>query len=362
MMDIASWLQRLGLECYQQAFRDSDVDERALPQLTADDLIGLGVSSIGHRRKLLAAIAARKHSTVSAADSIKTGSPVPSIHPATRVDAERRQLTVMFCDLVGSTPLSSRLDPEDLRDVIAAYHRCVAETVGRFDGFVGNYMGDGVLAYFGYPQAHEDDAERAVRAGLALVEVVGALRSSVASELQVRIGIGTGLVVVGDLAGSDEAKGRGVVGEAPNLAARLQSLAAPGTILVSEATRRLLGTIFELESIGAQTLKGIDGAVPVYRVNGVSTVTSRFEAHQVGRDHELAILMQSMAGSCCRPRSMHAVNRRGRHRKVQDHARAPRRDRKRASLYHPVSVLALRCRQSAMAGHSAALSRSKLCR
>jgi class 3 adenylate cyclase/adenylylsulfate kinase-like enzyme len=297
-MDVEGWLQSLGLERYYQAFHDNDVDAEVLPQLTADDLSNLGVTSIGHRRKLLAAIASLRPGAVSARDPTRTGSTVASIYPASSVDAERRQLTVMFCDLVGSTAISSRLDPEDLRDVIGAYHRCVAEIVGRFDGFVGNYMGDGVLAYFGYPQAHEDDAERAVRAGLALVEAVGALKSGAASELQVRIGIGTGLVVVGDLTGSGEAKERGVVGETPNLAARLQSLAAPGTVLVSEATRRLLGTVFELESIGPQTLKGIKGTVLAYRIGGVSAVTSRFEARQagavipmVGRDQELALLL-----------------------------------------------------------------------
>jgi class 3 adenylate cyclase len=175
-------------------------------------------------------------------------------------DAERRQLTVMFCDLVGSTALSTKLDPEDLRSVIGAYHKCVAETVARFDGFVAKYMGDGVLIYFGYPHAHEDDAERAVRAGLALIEAVGKLR--VQEPLQVRIGVATGLVVVGDLVGSGEAQERGVVGETPNLAARLQAIADPDTVVIADGTRKLLGNLFDLQELGPRDLKGLGGPMP----------------------------------------------------------------------------------------------------
>ena len=201
-MDIAAWLSRLGLQQYEQAFRDNDVDAAVLPELTADDLIGLGVTSIGHRRKLLAAIAAlgdkpgdhRALTTVPGRAEAPTGS-----------RAERRQLTVMFCDLVGSTELSARLDPEDLRDVITAYHRAVAESVSGFDGFVAKYMGDGVLVYFGYPQAHEDDAERAIRAGLGIIENVARLDAK-SVQLQARIGIAAGLVVVGDLIGEGSAQ------------------------------------------------------------------------------------------------------------------------------------------------------------
>ena len=201
-MDIAAWLNRLGLQQYEQAFRDNDVDAAVLPELTADDLIGLGVTSIGHRRKLLAAIAAlgdkpgdhRALTTVPGRAEAPTGS-----------RAERRQLTVMFCDLVGSTELSARLDPEDLRDVITAYHRAVAESVSGFDGFVAKYMGDGVLVYFGYPQAHEDDAERAIRAGLGIIENVARLDAK-SVQLQARIGIAAGLVVVGDLIGEGSAQ------------------------------------------------------------------------------------------------------------------------------------------------------------
>src|SRR6516225_6267636 len=212
-MDVAVWLRGLGLERYATAFRDNDVDAEVLPSLTADDLIALGVTSVGHRRKLLDAVAALRGDVASVTEPA-----------ATVLSAERRQLTVMFCDLVGSTALSSQLDPEDLREVIAAYHRAVAKAVSGFDGFVAKYMGDGVLVYFGYPRAHEDDAERAVRAGLALIDAVGRLEAK-AVKLQARVGIATGLVVVGDLIGEGSAQEQSVVGETPNLAARLQSVA-----------------------------------------------------------------------------------------------------------------------------------------
>src|SRR3954449_3639400 len=191
-MDVVAWLRGLGLERYAPAFRDNDVDGEVLPELTSDDLISIGVTSVGHRRKLLAAIA-----SLGAAPPAATVMAAPH-DAATPVDAERRQLTVMFCDLVGSTPLSSRLDPEDLREVISAYQRAVADVVRSFDGFVAKYMGDGVLVYFGYPRAHEDDAERAVRAGLGVVDAVAHLNAK-SVKLQARVGIATGLVVVGDL-------------------------------------------------------------------------------------------------------------------------------------------------------------------
>jgi class 3 adenylate cyclase len=203
-MDITAWLQRLGLEQYAAAFRDNDIDAQVLPELTAEDLIGLGVTSIGNRRKLLAAIAALRDDSAPADEkSAPTAAPDPKEVPggSASTGAERRQLTVMFCDLVGSTALSSQLDPEDLRDVIAAYHRAVAEIVAQFDGFVAKYMGDGVLVYFGYPQAHEDDAERAVRAGLGAIDAVGRLDVK-SVKLQTRVGIATGLVVVGHLIGA----------------------------------------------------------------------------------------------------------------------------------------------------------------
>src|SRR6516162_943759 len=216
-MDVTDWLRGLGLEQYAPAFRDNDIDDEVLCQLSGEDLRELGVTSIGHRRRLLNAIAALAVRQLGADASPV---PFPAIHGATD-GAERRQLSLMFCDLVGSTALSSRLDPEDLREVIAAYHRTVAGVVTGFDGFVSRYTGDGVLVYFGYPQAHEDDAERAVRAGLGVLDAVGRLDVK-SIKLQARVGIATGLVVVGDLIGEGSAQEQSVVGETPNLAARLQ--------------------------------------------------------------------------------------------------------------------------------------------
>src|SRR5205085_7151310 len=212
------------------------------------------------------------------------------------VDAERRQLTVMFCDLVGSTALSTPYDPEDLRELIGGYHRAVAETVGRFDGFVAKYMGDGVLIYFGYPQAHEDDAERAVGAALAVIEAIGRLRTR--EDLRVRLGIATGLAVVGDLIGEGAAQERGVVGETPNLAARLQALAAPNTRVIAEARRGQIGALFDLAELGPQALAGFEEPQPAWRVIGESGMLSRFEALRsgttplVGRDEELELLIR----------------------------------------------------------------------
>jgi class 3 adenylate cyclase len=203
----------------------------------------------------------------------------------------------MFSDLVGSTALSARMDPEDLREVISAYQKCVAEAVRRFDGFVAKYMGDGVLVYFGYPQAHEDDAERAVRAGLELIQAVGGLKSG--APLQTRVGIATGLVVVGDLIGSGEAQERGIVGETPNLAARLQGIAEPNTVVIAESTRRLLGNLFELEDLGPKDLKGIAGPAHAWAALRASSIESRFEALHasgltalVGREEELELLLR----------------------------------------------------------------------
>ena len=184
-MDIAAWLRGLGLEQYEAAFHANEIDASVLPRLTAEDLKDLGVTLVGHRRRLLDAIAALTDGP-SAAEATAAAS-APSAAPA---EAERRQLTVMFCDLVGSTALSTRLDPEDLREVIGAYHRCVADVVAAFDGFVSRYMGDGVLVYFGYPQAHEDDAERAVRSGLGAIDVISRLDVK-SAKLQTRVGIAT---------------------------------------------------------------------------------------------------------------------------------------------------------------------------
>ena len=297
-MDVAAWLQGLGLERYAPAFRDNDVDAEVLMRLTAEDLRELGVASIGHRRRLLDAIAAlTEEATTVPAAAVKEISP-DALAPA---DAERRQLTVMFCDLVGSTALSSHLDPEDLREVIAAYHRAVADVVRSFDGFVAKYMGDGVLIYFGYPRAHEDDAERSVRAGLGIIDAVGRLDVKSVG-LQARIGIATGLVVVGDLIGEGSAQEQSVVGETPNLAARLQALAEPDTVVIAAGTRRLVGDLFECRDLGAVKVKGIAAPVPAWQVLRPSAVASRFEALRgaaltrlVGRDEEIELLLRRWA-------------------------------------------------------------------
>ena len=216
--------------------------------------------------------------------------------PARTDTAERRQLTVMFCDLVGSTAIASRLDPEDLREIIGAYHECVAETIGQYDGFVARYMGDGVLVYFGYPHAHEDDAERAVRAGLAQIEAIRHLRT--AERLQIRIGIATGLVVIGELIRSSETQEWDIVGETPNLAARLQTLAEPETLVIAPMTHRLLGNLFDYRDLGAVELKGFAEPLQAYQVLRPSLMESRFEALRseatqlIGRDEELDLLMQ----------------------------------------------------------------------
>jgi class 3 adenylate cyclase/predicted ATPase len=294
-MDVVAWLRGLGLERYAPAFRDNDVDDEVLPELTSDDLISIGVTSVGHRRKLLAAIA-----------SLGAAPPAATVMAALRdapapADAERRQLTVMFCDLVGSTSLSAQLDPEDLREVIVAYQRAVAQVVAGFDGFVAKYMGDGVLVYFGYPRAHEDDAERAVRAGLGLIDAVRRLAVK-SVKLQARVGIATGLVVVGDLIGEGSAQEQSVVGETPNLAARLQALAEPDAVVIAAATRRLVGDLFEYHALGAVELKGIAGPAPAWQVLRPSAVASRFEALRgsvltrlVGRDEEIELLLRRWA-------------------------------------------------------------------
>ena len=294
-MDVASWLRSLGLGKYEALFRENDIDETVLPNLTAEDLKELGVASLGHRRKLLDAISALRADASGKTPSVDaaTTSSAPSAHPEDR--AERRQVTVMFSDLVGSTALSGRMDPEDLREVISAYQKCVAQTVGRLGGFIAKFMGDGVLVYFGYPHAHEDDAERAVRAGLELVAAVGGLKTHAA--LQTRVGIATGLVVVGDLIGSGASQEQAIVGETPNLAARLQSVAEPNSVVVAESTRRLVGNLFELRDLGAQGLKGISGPVRAWAALRPATVESRFEAMHasgltelVGREEELELL------------------------------------------------------------------------
>jgi len=283
--DIAAWLQGLGLSEYAGRFAENRIDFSVLRDLTDEDFKELGIV-LGDRRKLLRAIG-------------ELGQNETSQSPTVAGSAERRQLTVMFCDLVGSTSLSAQLDPEDLREVIGAYHRCCTITVEEHGGFVAKYMGDGVLIYFGYPQAHEHDAERAVQTGLALIKAASKLVAPDGSQLCVRVGIATGLVVVGDLLGSGESQERGVVGETPNLAARLQGIAEPGAVVIAEGVRRLIGSMFELKDLGEQFLKGIPGPVHVWSVSRANSIESRFDALHagttvglVGRETEFDLLIQ----------------------------------------------------------------------
>ena len=294
MSTIADWLTSLGMSEYAQRFAENGIDISVLPDLTDQDLKDLGVL-LGHRRRLLRAIANLEG--IEKRPPAAAGVTAPSAWPRAADSAERRQVTVMFSDLVGSTALSARMDPEDMREVISAYQKCVAETVQRFGGFVAKYMGDGVLVYFGYPQAHEDDAERAVRSGLELIAAVAGLKTRAA--LQTRVGIATGLVVVGDLIGSGEAQERGIVGETPNLAARLQGIAEPNVVVIAEATRKLLGNLFELQDLGPKDLKGITGSARAWAALRASSVESRFEALHgsgltalVGREEELELLLR----------------------------------------------------------------------
>ncbi len=296
-MDVGGWLRELGLERYETAFREHEISEQVLPSLTQEDLKEIGVGPVGHRRILLEAIAALGANT-GRSDTFAEIAPTSDAASARTEDrAERRQVTVMFSDMVGSTALSARLDPEDLREVISAYQKCVAETVGRFGGVVAKYMGDGVLVYFGYPQAHEDDAERAVRAGLALVAAVTNLKTH--AVLQTRIGIATGVVVVGDLIGSGFSQEQAIVGDTPNLAARLQGLAEPNHVVLADSTRRLVGSLFELEDLGPQELKGISGPTPAWAALRPAAVEGRFEAMHatglidlVGREEEFDLLLR----------------------------------------------------------------------
>jgi class 3 adenylate cyclase len=297
-VDIAAWLRKLGLERYEQAFRENEIDSGILSKLTSEDLREIGVAAIGHRRKLLDAIGALADGPEHA-PSAGQGAPIEAAEAARPTEPERRQLTVLFCDLVGSTELSARLDPEDLRAIMATYHRCAAEVVERFEGHVAKYLGDGVLVYLGWPRAHEDDAERAVRTGLQLVEAVAALAPLPGLQLQARVGIATGMAVVGDLMGEGASREEAVVGDVPNLAARLQALAEPGAVVIGKATRRLVGGLFDLDDLGPQRLKGFAEPLAVWRVSGESRAEGRFEARQttgltplVGRDDEISLLLR----------------------------------------------------------------------
>src|SRR5262245_51956019 len=290
------WLEGLGLGQYAPAFSDNTVGIGDLRYLTDEDLTRLGLP-LGPRRRLQAAVKALAESSKASIEQ-QAESQLDEEEAEEKRDAERRQLTVLFCDLVGSTQLSGRLDPEDMAEVIRAYQGEVARQVTHYEGHVAKFMGDGVLAYFGWPRAHEDDAERAVRAALAVTEAVARLRTSSNEPLAARVGIATGIVVVGNMSGQSGTDKDAVVGETPNLAARLQSVAPPGSVVVSPETTRLLGQLFELENLGSLNLKGFREPVPIWRVLGESRAESRFDAMHgagltplVGREHEIAVLL-----------------------------------------------------------------------
>src|SRR5499427_8754161 len=290
MRDIAEWLASIGLGEYAPRFADNAIDLSVIRDLTEQDLKDLCVL-LGHRRKILRAIA-----------ELEGVAPAPTksaIAPVLRGEAERRHLTVLICDLVGSTALSARLDPEDMNAVMDAYHAACARIMLSYDGFIGDFRGDGILAYFGYPRAHEDDAERTVRAGLDIIAALGQLETRAAEPLAVRIGIATGLVMVGDLSSESGLRKHALVGDTPNLAARLQALAEPGTIVVAASTRRLLGDLFRLRDLGWHGVKGIAEPVAAWVVEGVSASESRFEAVRaagltdlIGREDEINFLLE----------------------------------------------------------------------
>jgi len=289
MQDIANWLKAVGLGEYAQRFADNAIDLSVLRDLTEQDLKDPGIL-LGHRRKIRRAIAEL--------DGVAPAPTETATEPVLREGAERRHLTVMICDLVGSTALAARLDPEDMRAVIDAYHAACARITRTHDGFLAQLRGDGILAYFGYPRAHEDDAERSVRAGLDIIAAVTRLKTPAPEPLAVRIGIATGVVVVGDLRGENALREHGV-GDTPNLAARVQALAEPGTIVVAASTRRLLGDLFYLRDLGLHEVKGIAEPVAAWAVEGVSDSESRFEAVRVagltdliGREDEIDFLLE----------------------------------------------------------------------
>jgi class 3 adenylate cyclase/predicted ATPase len=294
-LDIAAWLHDLDLALYERTFQDNAIDAEVLAELTEADLEKLGVVVLGHRKKLLKAIA-----------TLGTAAPAAALQGAAvatatqRADqAERRQLTALFCDLVGSTALTSRLDPEDMREVMATYHRCVAETVQPFGGFVARYMGDGALVYFGYPEAHEDDAEQAIRAGLELVTAIRLIRVDAPIQMQSRVGIATGVVIMGDLLALAEVQERHAVGETLNLAARLQAAAEPDSVMIAHSTRQLVGNLFDCRDLGPIEFKGIPAPVRVWQVLRPSAIESRFEALHptaltplVGRQDEIDLILR----------------------------------------------------------------------
>ncbi len=295
MTDVQQWLEKIGLAQYADLFAKNDIDWEILAELNEQDLEKLGVS-LGHRKKLIKAISEARSASLQAPKRLDEAQATIGTANAR---AERRHLTVLLCDLVGSTALSARLDPEDLRGILHEFQRCCGDAIRRYEGHIARFMGDGVLAYFGFSTAHEDDAERAVNTALEMVESVSALTIPTAQKLEVRVGIASGLVVVGDLIGEGPAREFALVGDAPNLAARLQAIAEPNHILVASRTRHLLGKLFEFADLGDHNIKGLDRPIHVWRVLASSSVASRFEARQsshltplIGRQAELALLQK----------------------------------------------------------------------
>jgi class 3 adenylate cyclase/tetratricopeptide (TPR) repeat protein len=286
MHSVIAWLASLGLAQYEKSFVENDIDWDVLRHLTKEDLAELGLS-LGHRKRMLRALAEMRDTP----QTIETGT--------TKHDGERRRITVMFCDLVGSTTIAARLDPEDMREVIRGYHRLCTSVMKTYDGLITRFMGDGILVCFGYPGAHEDDAERAVRAALEILTRIGGVKTNLDVKLEARIGIATGLVVIGQLIGTGSPPTHDMVGETPNLAARLEAMAEPGTIVIADSTRRLLGDVFNLRELGRHNLKGFAEPVEAWAVEGVSASESRFEAIHpgrltcfVGREREIDLLFE----------------------------------------------------------------------
>src|ERR1700759_364251 len=298
---VGTWLEQLGLANYLQAFLNNHSAAGHLPHLTSTDLVELGVSSVGHRRRMLDAIARLASEQVQRPDP-KERPPVPrtsSAPPRQLAIAERRQVTTLFCDLVGYTKLSSDFDPEIVLELLTSYKDICATQIESYGGHVLRYVGDGVLATFGYPRAREDDAARAVATGLILAEEIGKLVTPKGDRLEVRIGIATGMVVAGDLVGDAAVEKHSLVGEAPNLAARLQGEASAGGVRIAEATAKIIGGQFRLESLATRNLKGYDAPVTAYRVLGEQRGATRFEAvhggastlPMISREHEIALLV-----------------------------------------------------------------------
>src|SRR6478609_8250870 len=295
-MDLGSWLRNLRLGQYESAFVENAIDGDVLPELTEGDLEKLGIP-LGDRKRLIKAIKVMAGGSPNALITSEATENAPSDYPPV-VAAERRPLTMMICDLVGSTALSA-LDPEDMGAVMDAFQATCARITLAFDGFLADFRGDGILAYFGYPRAHEDDAERTVRAALDIIAAVAALKTRAGQPLAVRIGIATGLVLVGNLTGHRALREHAVVGDAPNVAARLLGVAEPGTIVIAASTRRLIGDLFRLRDLGPHEVRGIAEPMVAWVVDGLSASESRFESVRVsrltdviGRGKEIDFLLQ----------------------------------------------------------------------